>query len=143
MDGIYYGQASEKIEEFKSEFWRLIERKKESISLTKVKLKIEDFLQNRGIEHYTSISSIKQNIQSISEIPVESIFNENNEEINNVISSREYSKLLTICNLKKEISRGLANKYLDNNFEYKAVQCIKFNEELRSEIIKKYFDFID
>lgn len=142
MGGIYYGQASAKIENFKIEWWKLIERKKESVSLTKVKLKIEDFLQNRGIENYTSIISIKQNIQLISEIPVENIFNESNEEINKIINGKEYSKLLKICNLKKEISRGLANKYLDNNFEDKAVQCIKFNEELRSEIISKYFEFI-
>lgn len=143
MDKNYYERAPEKIEKFKSEFWRLIENKKESISLTKVKLKIDDNLQNRGIENYASIDSIKQNIKLISEIPVDDIFNESNEEITNIINCKEYSELLTVCNLKKEISRGLANKYLDNDFENKAVLCIKSNKELRNKIKNKYFEFID
>ncbi|WP_419079270.1 hypothetical protein, partial [Sellimonas intestinalis] len=56
-----------------------------------------------------------------------------------IINRKNYNELLVICNLKKEISKELANKYLDKDFEDKAIQQIMVNQTLRKELNDKYF----
>ncbi|MCK1158677.1 hypothetical protein [Streptococcus uberis] len=63
-------------------------------------------------------------------------------ELEKIISDKNYEELLKVCNLKKEISRGLANDLLDKNYEEKAKQRIMNDEELKCYLREKYFSFL-
>ena len=73
---------------------------------------------------------------------MQEIYENNLSRISEIIEKRDYEKLLVVCNLKKEISRGLANQYLDKDYETKAVQQIVTNHALKEDLLNKYFEFV-
>ena len=80
-----------------------------------------------------------ENLQRISTYNVQEVYEKKMSQIATIVNEKKYSELLIICNLKTEITRGVANRYLDSNYETKAVQQIQTNEELKKAIKKKYF----
>lgn len=131
--------AHEKIEEFKNQFWKRAEEKREQIALTATKILTDELVQKQRIEAYDSVSSIEQNLSKIADCNVKEIYESNLNKITEIIHLKNYNELLVICNLKKEISKELANKFLDNDFENKAIQQIMVNQTLRKELNDKYF----
>ena len=86
------------------------------------KIIVDEHIQKQRIEEFGSVSDIEENISKIAECNVQEIYENNLSRISEIIEKRDYEKLLVVCNLKKEISRGLANQYLDKDYETKAVQ---------------------
>lgn len=134
MKAIYPVNYSEKIEKFKEEFFKIVEKEKDKIALYNVTLDVNEFISREKIQKFNNKDDIKSNLQQISEYNIEEKYNEKELQIKKVIQEKDYEQLLKICNLKKEITRGIADKYLDNNYEMKAVQQIKTNEELKKKI---------
>ena len=91
------------------------------------------------IQEFDSVSAIEENLQRISTYNVQEVYEKKMSQIATIVNEKKYSELLIICNLKTEITRGVANRYLDSNYETKAVQQIQTNEELKKAIKKKYF----
>ena len=60
-------------------------------------------------------------------------------DLDSIIKARDYEKLLNACNLKGEISRGLADKYLDKDYINKAIEHIATDRELQEKLINNYF----
>ena len=139
METVLPVNAHEKIEEFKKQFWKRAGEKSEQIALTTTKILTDEFVQKQRIEEYDSVSSIEQNLSKIAECNVKEIYESNLKKITEIINRKNYNELLVICNLKKEISKELANKYLDKDFEDKAIQQIMVNQTLRKELNDKYF----
>lgn len=143
MNKIFPLEASKRINEFKEKFWELIKNQKEKIALNKVKNQAEIYIQNRGIENYSNIEEIKKSVENISEFDVKLIYNQSIERIEKIEQERDYKSLLEICNLKKEISKALANKHLDNDFEIKAIEHILTNKEIQNDLKEKYFKLLN
>ena len=139
METVLPVSAHEKIEEFKNQFWKRAEEKREQIALTATKILTDELVQKQRIEAYDSVSSIEQNLSKIADCNVKEIYESNLNKITKIIHLKNYNELLVICNLKKEISKELANKFLDNDFENKAIQQIMVNQTLRKELNDKYF----
>ena len=61
--------------------------------------------------------------------------------IEQIIEEKDYRKLLIVCNLKKEITKGVANVQLDANYEEKVIQQIMVSQRLKETLRKVYFEF--
>ena len=64
------------------------------------------------------------------------------EQLEQINLGRDYKKLLQVCNLKKEITKNIANKELDADYEEKAKQQIMFNDGLQQYLKSTYFSFL-
>lgn len=111
----------------------------DKIALNNATLSVNEFIAKEKIQDSGSISAIEENLKTISQYNVREIYDSKKAQIAQIVEEKNYDYLLMICNLKKEITKGLANKYLDNNYEDKAVQHIQINGELKELIKSKYF----
>ena len=132
---------SDRIKEFKNKFFSIVEKKIERIALTSTKTAIDEKLATQKIEEDSSLERMKSNLQEITNFNIEGVYESKILEIKEIIQERDYEKLLLICNLKKEISKGLANKELDNDYIEKAKQQILTNASLKLTLRNKYLNF--
>ena len=75
----------------------------------------------------------------ISHRDVKMVYSEKIEQIQTIVQKKDYEQLLKVCNLKAEITRGLANRMLDSDYVIKATQQIQANAELKELLRKEYF----
>lgn len=141
MKSIYPTDYSDRINIFKNKFWNYVEINKERIILNYVKKNADSFAFKEKVESYSNLDDIKDSLKKVSKYNVDIIYNNKKLELEKIISEKNYQELLKICNLKKEISKGLANDLLDKNYEEKAKQRIISDEQLKSYLIEKYFNF--
>ncbi len=118
-----------------------LHKKIERIALTSTKTAIDEKLATQKIEEDSSLERMKSNLQEITNFNIEGVYESKILEIKEIIQERDYEKLLLICNLKKEISKGLANKELDNDYIEKAKQQILTNASLKLTLRNKYLNF--
>ena len=142
MKNIYPTEHQEKIETFKLKFSEIIESKNEEIALSYVKKRVENYLMTEKIQDYSDINRIEDELNSISNYDVTVQYEEKKNQIKQIIADNNYPEMLKICNLKNQISKGLANIYLDNNYVEKVKQKILTDSILREYIVKKYFSFL-
>lgn len=139
MNTIYPMKTQEKIAKFKEYFWNEVINKKENIALTRTKIIVDEYVRKQRIEDYSSVKGIQKNLSEIAKCNVEKIYDESLNRVSRIIESRNYKELLIICNLKKAISRGIAERYLDNDYEMKVIQQIIGNKDLKNNLKDKYF----
>ncbi|HEM4094941.1 TPA: AAA family ATPase, partial [Streptococcus suis] len=142
MKSIYPTEYKEKIETFKLKFHDIIKNSNEKIALAYVKKRVENYLMNEKIQDYSSLEQIRDGLTDISNYDISNQYEEKKKQIKAIIDDNTYPELLKVCNLKTEISKGLANKYLDNNYIEKAKQRILTDTELKEYLVKKYFSFL-
>ncbi|WP_029171046.1 AAA family ATPase [Streptococcus suis] len=142
MRSIYPTEYKEKIETFKLKFHDIIKNSDEKIALAYVKKRVENYLMNEKIQDYSSLEQIRDGLTDISNYDISNQYEEKKKRIKAIIDDNTYPELLKVCNLKTEISKGLANKYLDNNYIEKAKQRILTDTELKEYLVKKYFSFL-
>lgn len=155
MKSIHCNDASGRIRKFKEEFFRTLDAEKQKIALMKLKSSIELHNESEKITNFKSkidlINSIIHLINSTFDYNgnqilgaddisayVNDLIKAHCKEIERIAKNEDYSGALEICNLKGEISKGLANKYLDNDFIEKCIKHLK-NEELRDSVRNAFF----
>lgn len=139
MHAAYPVDYKDKIAEFKKAFFDIVQTEKEKIALNNTALNVNDFLSKEKIQDHKNIESITENLTKIAGYDVKQIYTEKVKEIEAIVATNNYGELLRICNLKAEISKGLADRKLDGNYITKAIQQIQTNEELKATMRKKYF----
>mgnify|MGYP004528294821 CR=1 FL=1 len=139
MKNIYPVNYIEKIDKFKTDFFETVEKRKNKIALINTTIQVNEFIAKEKIQESDSIEAIRDNIKRISEYDVNELYSEKIRQIEDVVRKKDYSQLLILCNLKKEISRGLANLLLDSDYEIKAIQQLQTNIELQKYMEEKYF----
>ena len=128
-----------KIKEFKSEFFSTVEKNSERIILTHIKKCVENFLSTEKIEKNADFADIQQQINKISGFDIQSLREEKQQQINQIIENEQYHELLKVCNLKHQITKGLANKFLDGDYIEKVKEKIIVDKDLQSYIRNTYF----
>ena len=139
MENIYMEDYATRIKSFKDAFWNCFIARKHSIILTSVKANLEDFLSHEKIQSYKSKEEIGEELSKYKE-KLDDLYNKKNRELDELIANRDYSQLLKECNLKTEITKGLANQYLDSKYIEKVVQRIKCDDCLKYKLKNKYFN---
>lgn len=130
------------IDLFKDKFYELVEKRKDKIALINTTMQVNEFIAKEKIQESSCVDAIQENLKTISEYNVVDVYNEKIQQIEDALSKKDYKQLLILCNLKKEVSRGLANTFLDSNYETKAVQQLQTNTELQQCVRENYFGII-
>lgn len=134
--------AERKISDFKVKFWEKAEEKKEKMILTSTRNVVNEYIQKEKVQKYDTLENIKDSLANISKYDVDIVHNDFSKKIDKIIEEKDYDKLLQACNLKKEVSCGIANTFLDSDYEEKAIQQIMSNEELQTKLLDKYFNAV-
>ena len=132
-----------KIKEFKSEFFSTVEKNSERIILTHIKKCVENFLSTEKIEKNADFADIQQQINKISGFDIQLLREEKQQQINQIIENEQYHELLKVCNLKHQITKGLANKFLDGDYIDKVKEKIIVDKDLQAYIRNTYFSNLE
>lgn len=133
-------KITQKIESFKNKLVEKIENNKEKIVLSKIKKEIDLSFKEKNIENFNSLNDLKEDYKNIFDLDlVDKKYLKYIDELKNILAQKNYMELLKWCSLKKEISKGLANQELDNDYIEKAINIISRNKSLREKLKRKYF----
>ncbi|PRY82929.1 DUF4435 domain-containing protein [Alkalibacterium olivapovliticus] len=136
-------EVEEKIEIFKNEFLSLVNSEKESIVQQKLKKYLDARLSKYRINKLQPSNEMLIEVKSwLDSIEIETIEQSFLTELECIIREADYDALLKVSPQKKSVSKGLANRLLDNNYEEKAKNRLKLDEELSKEIRNVYFSHI-
>lgn len=141
MKNIFPEDYTDVIETFKKEFFATVEKNVDQISLSHVKKCLENYLKTEGIKKYKELEEIQESLNNISKYDIHKLFEEKKKQIVKIVKEKNYSDLLKNCNLKEQISRETANRYLDKCYIEKAKQRILMDSNLKEYIVNNYFLF--
>ncbi|OAB31582.1 hypothetical protein PMSD_18500 [Paenibacillus macquariensis subsp. defensor] len=136
-------KAKENIKRFKEEFYKSITKNKEKIGISKIKKIIDSKLENYRIQNTNSLEELTteyENLNTLINIQEEYLIIMT--VIDTYVKEGCYKELLNLCNLKEEVSKGLANKFLDSNYVDKAIYKIRSNKTLNNIVKETYFNEI-
>ena len=133
-------KITQKIESFKNKLVEKIENNKEKIVLSKIKKEIDLSFKEKNIENFNSLNDLKEDYKNIFDLElVDKKYSKYMNELKNILAPTNYMELFKWCSLQKEISKGLANQELDNDYVEKAINMISRNKSLREKLKRKYF----
>ena len=118
-------KITQKIESFKNKLVEKIKNNKEKIVLSKIKKEIDLSFKETNIENFNSLKNLKEDYKNIFDLElVDKKYLKYMDELENVLTQKNYIELLKWCSLKKEISKGLANQELDSDYVEKAINIL-------------------
>ncbi len=129
--------VEEKIKKFKEKFFKIISINKDKITFDFIKQKIDERLNNYKIVSKTKEKIKPELLELIDNLELEKNYNDLNSKIDKELRAKNYNNLLKYCNLKKEITRGLANKELISSYEEQAIGIIR--KTLSEYVRNRYF----
>ena len=139
MKNVHASKYNSIIDEFKSKFFEEIEKNTEKIALTHIKKWVENYLSKEKIEEYTEIIDIKNQLKKFSDFDIQDLYAQKEEQIKQLVKNEKYLELLKVCNLKGQITGGLANKFLVWGYIDKLKEKIIVDKELQAYIRNTYF----
>lgn len=142
MQNIYPMHYQDRIREFKDKFWKRINEKKEKIALNYVRQTVNEYIETQKIANENSLDTITTSLKQLSNLDVNSIYQNKINELEALINDKDYKGMLRVCNLKKEITRDIAVNELDKDYEEKVKQQIMANEILQEKLRNEYFQFL-
>ena len=129
-----------KVRKFQEEFFKIVDREKENIVHQKMKKYLDNILSSYRIKDVQNADKmIAEVMYMVSELNVEELEKQELCKLSKIITEKNYSGMLKLCPQKKEISRGLANRLLDSDFENKARTRLRKDVRLIQKIRKTYF----
>lgn len=133
-------EVQKKLNDFQQEFFKSVNNGKVSVIQQKMKKYMDNQLSNFRIDNAKTSKEMAEEVTSwISALKIEELENRSISQLDQIIDKKEYDELLKVCPQKKEISKGLANKLLDNNYEHKAKNRLKIDAQLAHDIRTMYF----
>lgn len=131
------------ITNFKNEFFEQVDKNKEKIILQSTKIQVDRIISTNFIQNYSNIEEIVLEVQnSPSKINAKGIYEKEKRKIDKIIQDKDYTGLLKMCNLKKQIIRGCASNIIMKNYEDLSVERIGIDTELSKKLRSRYFNNI-
>lgn len=135
-------EQQRKLNNFKDAIISSCREKKDKIISIALKKRLDEFMVSHLIEEsepnehdaYVFLDSLT------SEFDVDSTFNKINSTVEESLNSSDFSRILKICNLKKEIIEYRGNTEITPNFKEKALSRIALDSELYILLRTKYFN---
>ena len=130
-----------KFNNFKDAIISSCREKKDKIISIALKKRLDEFMESHFIEKsepnkydaHVFLDSLS------SKFDVDSTFNKINSIVEESIASSDFSRILKICNLKKEIIDYRVNTQIAPKFKEKALSRITLDSDLQKELRHKYF----
>lgn len=134
----------EDVLKFKKAFFKKINNERDNIASWYANNRINNFLKHNLFKESKSIEELKKEVEGVvSANKIEAFYKEMKNRIDLDLSSKNYGSLIKYVNIKKILTRELANKYIINKFEERLIKLLDSNLEFRSlveeEIVKVYF----
>lgn len=131
-----------KFNNFKDAIISSCREKKDKIISIALKKRLDEFMESHYIEKsepnkydaHVFLDSLA------SEFDVDSTFNKINSIVEASLASSDFSRILKICNLKKEIIDYRGNKEITPKFKEKSLSRITLDSDLQKELRHKYFE---
>lgn len=138
-------EKQRKFENFQRSIIESCEEKKEKIISIALKKRLDEFMESHFIEKsepnehdaHVFLDSIA------SEFDVASTFNKINSIVVESLASSDFSRILKICNLKKEIIDYRGNTVITPKFKEKALSRITLKSDLQKKLRHKYFEELE
>ena len=138
-------EKQRKFENFQRSIIESCEEKKEKIISIALKKRLDEFMESHFIEKsepnehdaHVFLDSIA------SEFDVASTFNKINSIVVESLASSDFSGILKICNLKKEIIDYRGNTVITPKFKEKALSRITLKSDLQKKLRHKYFEELE
>ena len=135
-------EKQRKFENFQQSIIKSCKEKKEKIISIALKKRLDEFMGSHFIEKsepnehdaYVFLDSLT------SEFDVDSTFNKIKSIVEESLDSSDFSRILKICNLKKEIIEYRGNTEITPKFKEKALSRIALDSELYILLRTKYFN---
>jgi hypothetical protein len=134
-----------KFNNFKDAIISSCREKKDKIISIALKKRLDEFMEGHFIEKsepnkydaHVFLDSLA------SEFDVDSTFNKINSIVVASLASSDFSRILKICNLKKEIIDYRGNTEITPKFKEKALSRITLDSDLQKELRHKYFEELE
>lgn len=130
-----------KKENFKDKFFNIMENRTKEIINKKLKTKVDEFFEVERVDEdeCADTEKIIENVSSrIRELEIENLKEEYSDELEKIISSKNYEEALKICHFK-DILKIVGKEILYNDYEIHAIGKLQHNEALRKDLLDKYF----
>ena len=135
----------QKFNNFKNAIISSCREKKDKIISIALKKRLDEFMESHFIEKsepnkydaHVFLDSLA------SEFDVDSTFNKINSIVEASLASSNFSRILKICNLKKEIIDYRGNTEITPKFKEKSLSRITLDSDLQKELRHKYFEELE
>ena len=134
-------EKQQKFENLQQSIIESCKEKKDKIISLALKKRLDEFMESHLIEKsepnehdaHVFLDSLS------SKFDVDSTFNKINSIVEESLASSDFSRILKICNLKKEIIDYRGNTQIAPKFKEKALSRITLDSDLQKELRHKYF----
>lgn len=138
-------EKQQKIKNLQQSIIESCKAKKDKIISIALKKRLDEFMESHLIEK----SEPNEHDAHVfldglsSKFDVDSTFNKINSIVEESLASPDFSRILKICNLKKEIIDYRGNTKVVPNFKDRALKRIALDNELSKELRHKYFEELE
>ena len=138
-------EKQQKIKNLQQSIIESCKAKKDKIISIALKKRLDEFMESHLIEK----SEPNEHDAHVfldglsSKFDVDSTFNKINSIVEESLASSDFSRILKICNLKKEIIDYRGNTKVVPNFKDRALKRIALDNELSKELRHKYFEELE
>ena len=138
-------EKQQKFENLQQSIIESCKEKKDKIISLALKKRLDEFMESHLIEKsepnehdaHVFLDSLS------SKFDVDSTFNKINSIVEESLASSDFSRILKICNLKKEITEYRGNTEITPKFKEKALSRITLDSDLQKELRHKYFEELE
>ncbi|PED99588.1 hypothetical protein CON78_15780 [Bacillus toyonensis] len=135
----------EDVSQFKDEFFKKIHKETDKIAIRYANNRINNFLKHNLFKENKNIEDLKKEVEEvISASKIEAFYLEMQGRIRSDLNDKNYEELIKYVDVKKSLTRELANKIIINNFEERFITLLdseqKFKSVIDEEIVKVYFN---
>ena len=138
-------EKQQKIKNLQQSIIESCKAKKDKIISIALKKRLDEFMESHLIEK----SEPNEHDAHVfldglsSKFDVDSTFNKINSIVEESLASSDFSRILKICNLKKEIIDYRGNTEITPKFKEKALSRITLDSDLQKELRHKYFEELE
>ncbi|KAA6472443.1 AAA family ATPase [Bacillus cereus] len=134
----------EHVSQFKEEFFKKIHKETDKIAIRYANNRINNFLKHNLFKENKNIEDLKKEVEEvISASKIEAYYQEMQGRILSDLNDENYEELIKYVDVKKSLTKELANKIIVNNFEERFITLLdseqKFKSVIDEEIVKVYF----
>jgi len=129
---------------FEERFFEKLSETKKNKATEYAQNKINNMLKGNMLKEKREIINLKKELTSIvNEEVLQGYYDEYLSKINTYIDEQNFDMALRWNNMKKIVSKEIANKLIVNDYEIRVIQLIKNDAELQMYLKDEYFSEID
>lgn len=126
-------------QDFLDKFWEQFEGSVESQALEYATDIINDVFRYNCLTKAKKITELVSDLETmLAPQFAEDLYAGRLSELKNIVSSKDYSSAIEITNLKKALTKGIANRVIVNNYEDRILDFLKHRNDLAEYLRVKY-----